>query len=149
MMERLRKFFALPRDQRFLLMAALAGLPLSAAGSYLFGYKRMRRLLASAETPQSEASESNRAQAERVARAVGTAARHGLVRGNCLSRSLLLWRMLERRGIPAEIRFGVRNGDNAMEAHAWVEQDGRSLGDEFEDHLFADLKPARSEDASR
>lgn len=131
-----------------MLLAALGGLPLVAAGVHLFGYKRMRALLAGAKARSLRFTESHRTEAQRVARAVGLAARHGLVQGTCLSRSLLLWRMLSRRGIPAEIRFGVRAGVAAMEAHAWIEQDGHSLDDGFEEHEFADLEPARPEDAA-
>ncbi len=147
-MRRVRKFFSLPRDERSMLLAALGGLPLVAAGVYLFGYKRMRTLLSGAKARSLHLSDSHRAEAQRVAHAVALAARHGLVQGTCLSRSLLLWRMLGRRGISAEIRFGVRAGVAAMEAHAWIEQDGISLDDGFEEHAFADLEPARPEDAA-
>lgn len=148
-MDRLGKFIALPRAERSMLLAALVGLPLVTAGIRLFGYKRMRALLAGSEVRLPRPSDSIRADAERVARMVRLAARHGAVRGTCLSRALLLWRMLSRRGIPSEIRFGVRTDGAAMEAHAWVEQQGYSLDDGFEDHEFADLDPARSEDATR
>lgn len=145
-MSRLRKFLALPGHDRRLLIAALGGLPLITAGVFLLGYKRMRALLggANAETPL--ARKSHGPGADQIARAVRLAATHGPVRGTCLSRSLLLWRLLNRRGIPSEIRFGVRACADAMEAHAWVEQSGRSLDDGFDDHVFADLEPARPED---
>lgn len=129
-----------------MLLAALGGLPLVTAGMHLLGYKRMRALLAGARARSSRRSESHRPKAERVARAIRVAATRGPVRGSCLSRSLLLWRMLSRCGIPAEIRFGVRAGAAAMEAHAWVEQAGRSLDDGFEAYGFANLEPARPED---
>lgn len=145
-MNKLRRFFRLSQHERSLLLIALGGLPLVASGVYVFGYKRMGTLLAGAETRSMQVSESRRAEAERVAAAVRRAARHGLHRGTCLSRSLLLWSMLKRRGIAAEIRFGVRPDNTAMEAHAWVEQDGHSLDDGFEEHAFADLEPARPHD---
>jgi hypothetical protein len=119
---------------------------LVAAGVYLFGFTRMRTFLASAGACSLQTSESRWTAGERVAAAVRRAAQHGLFRGTCLSRSLLLWHMLKRRGIAAEIRFGVRPGNRAMEAHAWVEQDGHSLDDGFEEHAFADLEPARPQD---
>ncbi len=144
-MVRLRRFFALSANERGMLLAALGGLPLVAAGTRLFGYRRMRTLLGRAHARSLSRSKSSGREAERVARMVTLAAIHGPVRGTCLSRALLLWRMLVRRGIAAEIRFGVRAGA-AVEAHAWVEQDGRSLDDGFEDHAFADLTPARPQD---
>jgi len=55
-----------------------------------------------------------------IVRAVGV----GLYPGNCLSRSLTLWWLLQRQGIAAEIQIGVRNGGQLFQAHAWVEVQG-------------------------
>ncbi len=145
-MSRLRQFFHLPADERRLLLTALSGLPVVTAGVFLLGYKRMRALLAGTQMQAAPGSKAHCTEAERVARAVRLAATRGPIQGTCLSRSLLLWRMLNRRAIPAQICFGVRAGDSDMEAHAWVEQGGRSLDDGFDEHEFADLKPARPED---
>jgi hypothetical protein len=44
----------------------------------------------------------------------------------CLIRSLVLLRLLGRRGIPARLVIGVRAG-GGFGAHAWVEYDGRPI----------------------
>ncbi len=44
----------------------------------------------------------------------------------CLMRSLVLLRMLARRGIACQLVLGVRAGD-AFAAHAWVEHEGQPL----------------------
>ena len=44
----------------------------------------------------------------------------------CLMRSLVLLRMLARRGVIAQLVIGVRPGEQ-FEAHAWVEHDGHPL----------------------
>ena len=44
----------------------------------------------------------------------------------CLMRSLVLLRMLARRGIVCTLVIGVRSGDG-FEAHAWIEHDGAPL----------------------
>jgi hypothetical protein len=77
----------------------------------------------------------------RIARAVRRAAEQGVFRPKCLVRSLALHRLLERRGISgSRIRVGVRKHDGRFEAHAWVELDGRVLGDEPEHtRAFAQL----------
>ncbi len=49
--------------------------------------------------------------------------------GTCLERSLTLWWMLRRQGIPSEIHFGGRLEDDVLEAHAWLEVDGVALTD--------------------
>lgn len=72
---------------------------------------------------------SKNISADDVARLVGVAARRGLVRTSCLQHALVLWTLLKRHGFDAAIRFGVRKNEAALEAHAWVELDGRVLND--------------------
>jgi hypothetical protein len=43
--------------------------------------------------------------------------------GTCLAKSLALTWILRGRGVPAEVRIGVRK-NGALEAHAWVECEG-------------------------
>ena len=42
----------------------------------------------------------------------------------CLRRSLVLYALLERRGVSSRLRFGVAKRGPAFAAHAWVECDG-------------------------
>ena len=44
----------------------------------------------------------------------------------CLMRSLVLLRMLARRGVVCQLVIGVRPGEK-FEAHAWIEHDGHPL----------------------
>jgi hypothetical protein len=53
--------------------------------------------------------------------------KNGPYRGNCLSRSLLLWWMLQRRGIVSTLVLGVRRDADGFTAHAWVEYQGQPL----------------------
>jgi hypothetical protein len=76
------------------------------------------------------ASPHSLAEAVRLARSVTWAARYGVFRPKCLVRSLALTRLLDRRGISGGvIRVGVRMQERDFDAHAWVELDGRILGD--------------------
>ena len=66
----------------------------------------------------------------RVELAIGRTARFGLLRPRCLIRSMALQRMLAARGFPdAVVRFGVRRRHGVFESHAWVEWQGRVVGD--------------------
>jgi len=57
----------------------------------------------------------------------------------CLKKSLILLRILARRGIRAELRLGVRKIHEEFSAHAWVVCDGSIvLGAGIAD-LFAPL----------
>lgn len=42
----------------------------------------------------------------------------------CLRRSLVLYRVLTRRGYPARIHFGVRKGGELYQGHCWITVDG-------------------------
>lgn len=69
-------------------------------------------------------------RATELALAVERAAEYGLFRPSCLVRSMAILKLLRRSGIArAELRVGVRKREDQLEAHAWVELDGRVLGD--------------------
>ena len=62
--------------------------------------------------------------------------------GTCLRQSLVLYGLLERRGMPSRVRFGVDKHGPAFAAHAWVEcagvdPDASAVG-------FADLRAPRT-----
>ncbi|NUO62048.1 MAG: lasso peptide biosynthesis B2 protein [Gemmatimonadaceae bacterium] len=70
------------------------------------------------------------AKAMRYARAVRVASAYGMFRPKCLVRAVATERMVRGAGITgSRIRIGVRVDDGGFAAHAWVELDGRVLGD--------------------
>ncbi len=82
----------------------------------------------------------------RLVWATAAAARHHLYPMRCLPQSLCLRWLLGRLGIAAELRIGVerRRGDrDDLRAHAWVERDGRPVGDDLRvAQHYAPLRPA-------
>ncbi len=66
---------------------------------------------------------------QQLALAVARAAAHHLRPMTCLPRALALQRMLAQRGIPSVLRIGVRKEAATFTAHAWVEVEGRALGE--------------------
>ena len=68
-------------------------------------------------------------EAAAIARIVRLAATYGPYRANCLPRAVVLWTLLRRRGLAPDIRIGVRRTGERLDAHAWVEIDGRPLDD--------------------
>jgi hypothetical protein len=48
---------------------------------------------------------------------------------NCLRQSYLIWYLLQKQGIPAQLQVGVRFDDQEFQAHAWVEYQGQVIGD--------------------
>ncbi len=65
----------------------------------------------------------------RTWRMVDTASRNHLYAMTCLRRALVLQRMLGLQGCRSELRIGVRKEEGRLAAHAWVEFDGRPVGE--------------------
>jgi hypothetical protein len=127
--------------ERRTLMTAWLLLPGIGAALRLAGTRRtlaaLGRLAPATHPPEGPGPEP--AELERQALLVGSAARWTPVRTTCLTRSLALRWLLRRRGIPAELRIGVRLADDRpwtvddressmvhrpsspLHAHAWVE----------------------------
>jgi hypothetical protein len=136
-----RKFRQLPEPEQSVLLAALVLLPAVRVGLHTLGFRRVLALLdrchgahtvvrasASDLSIVASLSDANLAyRTRRTARLVAVAA--GYAGGTCLAHSLVLMRLLERQGIPAQLRIGVRKGENGFEAHAWVESRGTVLND--------------------
>ena len=65
-----------------------------------------------------------------MAEAVSLVAGRKVVGALCLGRSLLLWFLLRRRGMDAELVVGTTSPrDDAWMAHAWVELDSVPVND--------------------
>jgi hypothetical protein len=73
-------------------------------------------------------------QVQKTCRMVKASARYGVVRPTCLVESLALWYLLQKQGIPALLRIGVRKLSEKFEAHAWVEYQGCALNQSEEQH---------------
>jgi hypothetical protein len=82
--------------------------------------------------PARHPSAATREEAHRLARAVTRTLRHMPGDTRCLVRSLVLIRLLARRGIPAQLVIGARTAPDFL-AHAWVEHAGEPVLDPGED----------------
>lgn len=121
-----RKFRRLSAEEKARFLAALMLLPAVRVGLRTLGLRRVQAVLGRRLRPARPAMpEDSVWLARRTARLVGVAARY--TGGTCLARSVVLACLLERQGVPAKLRIGVRNGENGFEAHAWVEAAGVSL----------------------
>ncbi|MDJ0925947.1 MAG: lasso peptide biosynthesis B2 protein [Acidimicrobiia bacterium] len=118
-------------SQRRALLFALVALPLATLSLRVLGLKRTMGVVPPTRSGKSlGSSEDQFNDARRLAYLVGLAARRGIGRPNCLSRSVVLWSLLRRRGLAGEIRLGVRGGNGTTPLfHAWVEYDGAVIND--------------------
>jgi hypothetical protein len=132
-----QKFMELSKSEQRLLVMALAVLPLIGLGLRWLGFRRLQALLSHGPLKKLQGvSQENRFRvAQAQARLVQIAASHGLYRPTCLPQSLALWWLLRCQGIETDLRVGVNPVAKGLEAHAWVELQGRPLNDDLEVHL--------------
>jgi hypothetical protein len=126
----LSRLAALSGEERRLLVAAAALLPVVDLALRTFGYRLTHAALARAAGARTRGPRSpaeRRARARRVARCVRIAARRGPYRAGCLRESLVTWWLLRRGGIAADLTLGVGKERGRFAAHAWVEVDGAAV----------------------
>lgn len=95
-------------------------------GLRAFSLPRMERWLSpgiAAGPPSGEATVG------RLVWATAAAARHHLYPMRCLPRALCLRWLLSRQGIATELKIGVAREGEGLAAHAWVEREGRPVGE--------------------
>lgn len=127
----LHKLRSLRPPGRRMLLRATCLLPVIAVGIRVFGFTRVyntaNRLASRSRLPGVE----NEGEWMHRARHIVWYLRHyGPYRGNCLSRSVLLWWLLRRLRIESDLRIGVRHDEGDFQAHAWVEYHGHPLNAE-------------------
>ena len=95
----------------------------------VFGFRRVYELVRwCSRGPTDVGSAARRRTVDRILEAVRTATRYYFRRRlDCLPRSLTVYLLLRRRGIPAAFHIGVKR--YPFGAHAWVECLGEVLDD--------------------
>ncbi len=132
-MSSLGKFWQLSHRERKLLLRSLLLLPAIHVALSIMGYSRLYTILERmvpvereyASFPELEIMQ----EAHRMTQIVEIAARRGIYQATCLRKSLLVWWFLRAEGIPSHICFGVKLTGPNLEAHAWVEYQGKVLND--------------------
>lgn len=128
MWEAFQRFSALDSSAQKLFGRAVVLLPWVKLSLHLRGFKKAKGILEGKLPAGSAAANPNPAQTvATVVRMVRAGGRWGMVRPNCLEESLVLWYLLQRAGIAASFRIGVRKSEGIFEAHAWVEYEGATL----------------------
>ena len=131
---KLIKLFALPIEDKWLLLLAWYWLPLMHFRLRWFGLQSCLCLLGQGAdehrniTQPKVLGSSVYERACACERSVALASQYGVVAGTCLSRSLTVMRLLAYQRVAGSLRVGVRLGDGALDAHAWVEVADVPLG---------------------
>jgi hypothetical protein len=133
-----QRFSGLDGFERATLLEAFAGLVATWPGLRLAGFRKWKAVLEwlAPRSPLGDSSITTSVEVARsVARMESAAARNLFFRPNCLESSLVLWWLLRRRGIRAELQIGARKDGQKFEAHAWVECGGNVINQPDETHL--------------
>lgn len=126
-----RRFLALPPADRRLVVLAVFQLCWVAMLGRIFSFQSLVRHAQAVKAPDGYMpTASELRQALRYARWIDAAARRRLINAQCLQRSLALHRWLQREGIIGALRIGVRMGDDALHAHAWIELGNQVVNDQ-------------------
>ena len=128
MRRRIARLGSLQRGQWRVVLASLLLMPAVQLSLRFRGFKRTAHMLAARSARRAGIADAREARA--VADAVALVAGRRAIGARCLGRSLVLWFLLRRRGIDAELVIGVdvpRGGE--LPAHAWVELAGEPVND--------------------
>jgi Transglutaminase-like superfamily len=132
-----QRYRALDPQARDLFWRAAVLLPWSAISLRLRGFNTTRAALQKhlppAPSPQVESPPPPQV-VQITCRMVKAAAHYGIARPTCLGESLTLWYLLQKQGVPAALRIGVRKMAQKFEAHAWVEFAGAAMNQQDEPH---------------
>lgn len=131
-----RRFGTLnPKNRRLVLEAALLAIGVW-TGLRLLQFQTLRRALGyyviSARVRDDRQPTSPEATVNQVAWAVTAVAAHLPVSLTCLVKALAVDAMLQRRGFDSVLRIGVREHSTPLQAHAWIEWNGKVVMGEIE-----------------
>jgi hypothetical protein len=122
----LRKFLTLTPRERRLLAQAIGLLILVRLGLGRVSFATLRRLLTGRDAEAARPLPLDGALADEVVWAVERAGRRIPGPTTCLTRALTVQALLALHGHPSRLHIGVAQGpETGLEAHAWIECDGR------------------------
>ncbi len=119
----LYKFVSLSLAERRLLAEAALWVAFVRLGLWLMPFQNLRRLLARLAQP-SDLAHSLKLPPARITWAVQAASRF-VPQATCLTQALAAQVLLRRHGYPADLRIGVSLEKSKLQAHAWLESQGK------------------------
>lgn len=126
-MKRLHKLIALTSSDRQLLVKTALLLGIIRLGLWLLPFQTLRRLVVRM-TQTTSMQKQDQIFVNKVVWAVRVVSRHMPGKVKCLARALTTQVLLGRSGYQSQIRIGVaKNKTGQLEAHAWVESQGRII----------------------
>jgi hypothetical protein len=134
--------------ERWLAIQSLFLLQTISLGLRWLGFRPIYTLLrrfSPALPPTTDPQEANFTQAIHLGAVVQLAnQRFPALHVTCLPESLVVWWLLAKKGITADLRLGIRNQEGRLDGHAWVEVNHQVVSgdpDLPDDFLPLDLIP--------
>lgn len=125
-MKLLLKVRNLPPSDRHLLISALLLLAVIRLGLSLLTFQTLRRILTKVMRKPTGFQSVDNSFSNRIAWAVTVGSRYIPGTNTCLAQALATHMLLAWRGYPAHLRIGVVRGQGGqLQAHAWVESQGK------------------------
>lgn len=126
-----RGWFDLPRVERRAVIVTAVLVPATHILVRIINYRQTMALATwtAARWPARRSVADTRLVIDQLRLATARVQRYSPLPGNCLSRSIVLWWRLRRRGLEPDLRLGVSLAGGTLAAHAWVEHGGRVLND--------------------
>ena len=126
-MRQVSKFFHLKSVEKHLLFRVWILLGLIRLGLGMLPFLTLKNLLTRVGPMLAVlAGENERFSVERLAWAVGVTSRF-VPKATCLAKALAVHVLLQQAGHQAFLHIGVNGKEGGLEAHAWVESQGRVL----------------------
>lgn len=126
-----RGWFDLPRAERRAVIVTAVLVPATHILIRIINYRQTMAVATwtAARWPARPPVADTRLVIDQLRLATARVQRYSPLPGNCLSRSIVLWWRLRRRGLAPDLRLGVSLAGGEFAAHAWVEHEGRVLND--------------------
>ncbi len=124
-MKQLRKFLSLRPSDRHLLVSTALLLGGIRLGLRLLPFRTLQRVVDKLAQPPAGLRRTNQSSVARLVWAVTVASRY-VPKATCLTQALVAQVLLGRHGHRTQLRVGVARGDEGqLEAHAWLESEGK------------------------
>lgn len=121
-------FRSLSWPARYLLLRVVLLVAVMRLGLAFFSFRAWRRFVLHVASLLQTTQPTSSKQQQRLLWAVETAASGLLADRACLTQAMAAEWLLARRGLVTHLQIGVAKGeDGRLQAHAWLEQDGRIL----------------------
>ena len=126
-MPKVRKAFELSASDWLLIVSATMWFAVVELGLRVVRLRTLLAILQNRKRSDRENDDQSFANAERSRYCVELASRLYLLHPTCLKQALVLYALLTRRGFHLQLLIGVAKTEGELEAHAWLEHQGRVI----------------------